>query len=130
VTGWRAAAALAAALACAHARGPEKVTTKHEPEAPDQPEERGVPPKGERPAVPAAPSALLSPGAIGAIQRALMDRGYLRSHQAGELDKPTSAAVRRFQEDEGLAATGMPDRETLRKLGVDPEKTYGREKRM
>ena len=31
-------------------------------------------------------------------------------------------ALRTFQESQGLAATGFPDHETLRKLGIDPKK--------
>jgi hypothetical protein len=87
-------------------------------------EERGVPPSGERPRVPASPRALLAPGAVAELQRALRERGLLRGHQPGELDRPTSAALRRFQQEEDLPDTGMPDRETLRRLGVDPEKAY------
>lgn len=96
------------------------------PESPDSPEEKGVPPKGERPRVPASPEALLAPGAVTDIQRALAEDGYLGAHRPGELDAATSAAVRRFQEAQGLAATGMPDRETLRRLGINPEAAYGR----
>lgn len=126
--------ALALALACAGRRSAQPVTpgpsgkeSSTRPESPDTPEEKGVPPKGERPRVPASPEALLAPGAVTDIQRALSEDGYLGAHQPGELDEPTSAAVRRFQEEHGLAATGMPDRETLRRLGIDPEAAYGRD---
>jgi peptidoglycan hydrolase-like protein with peptidoglycan-binding domain len=78
------------------------------------------------PRIPASPEALLAPGAVGELQRALAARGYIGRHRQGELDAATSAAVRRFQQDEGLAATGMPDRETLRRLGIDAEAAYGR----
>lgn len=119
----------ALALACAGRKGAEPVrSSPARPEAPDSPAELGVPPEGKRPRVPASPEALLAPGAVSEIQRALSARGFLRAHRNGELDRTTSAAVRRFQEDEGLAATGMPDRETLRRLGIDPEKAYGRDR--
>jgi peptidoglycan hydrolase-like protein with peptidoglycan-binding domain len=110
-------AALALSLAAAGCRRPE---------APDSAAAKGVPPKGARPRVPASPEALLAPGAVGRLQRALAERGLLGEHRAGELDDATSAAVRRFQEREGLAATGFPDRETLAKLGISPEDAYGR----
>jgi hypothetical protein len=98
------------------------------PEAPDEPAEKGVPPRGDRPRVPSAPEALLAPGAVGRIQHALETRGYLaEAHRGGELDAATSEGIRKFQEDEGLAATGMPDRETLDRLGVNPNAAYGRE---
>jgi hypothetical protein len=63
---------------------------------------------------------------VGEIQRALAERGLLGKHRKGELDEPTSAALRKFQGQEGLARTGFPDRETLRRLGIDPEQAYGR----
>lgn len=129
-----AAVSLAAlALACAGRKAAEPVgagtpgEARARPESPDSPEEQGVPPKGERPRVPASPEALLAPGAVTEIQRALAEEGLLGAHREGELDRPTSAAVRRFQAQQGLAATGMPDRETLRRLGIDPEAAYGRE---
>ena len=61
------------------------------------------------------------------LQRALAGRGFLGAHQEGELDDATSRALRKFQASEELAETGFPDRETLQKLGVDPERAYGRE---
>lgn len=138
-----ATALCAALLACAGARkqdgpGPRAPGDRPAPgkaegggaeaEAPDSPEEKGVPPRGGRPRVPASPEALLAPGAVEEIQAALADRGYLPGKfTEGELDAPTSAGLRRFQEDEGLAATGMPDRETLRRLGVGANEAYGRD---
>jgi peptidoglycan hydrolase-like protein with peptidoglycan-binding domain len=126
-----AALALVAALsACSRTRKAEKPDTAEaappKPEAPDRPSEKGVPPKEGRPRVPAAPEALLAEGAVGRIQDALAARGLLGKHQRGELDAPTSAAIQRFQKEEGLAKTGFPDRETLRRLGIDPEEAYGR----
>ncbi|HEX9401992.1 MAG TPA: peptidoglycan-binding domain-containing protein [Anaeromyxobacter sp.] len=58
------------------------------------------------------------------MQRALASRGLLHAHRDGALDASTSAALQKFQRDEGLAATGFPDRETLRRLGIDPEEAY------
>lgn len=96
-------------------------------EAPDEPAEKGVGAKPGRPQAPAAPEGLLTPGTIGALQQALADRGVLDArHRSGELDAATAAAIRRFQEKEGLAATGMPDRETLSRLGLDPDAAFGR----
>lgn len=129
-----AVAVLAAlALACAGRKAAEPVAEERpgqegaKPESPDSPEEKGVAPEGERPRVPASPEALLAPGAVTDIQQALSDAGHLGAHRAGELDAATSAAVRRFQEEQGLPATGMPDRETVRRLGLNPEAAYGRD---
>lgn len=121
------------ALAPAACRHPERASSPdtrggaQKPEAPDRPEEKGVPPEPGRPRVPASPEALFAPGAVKEIQRTLADRGFLGAHREGELDDATSRAVRKFQASEQLAETGFPDRETLQKLGVDPEQAYGRE---
>jgi hypothetical protein len=131
IPGRRAAALLlAAALAsCSRVRKvdrPDAPAPAPKAEGPDRPEEKGVPPEEGRPRVPASPEALLAEGAVGEIQRALAERELLGEHAGGELDEATSAALRRFQREEGLAETGFPDRETLRRLGLDPEEAYGR----
>jgi hypothetical protein len=130
VPGRAAAVALVAVLAaCGGVKKvgePAEERAPPKPEAPDEPSEKGVPPKEGRPRVPAAPEALLAEGAVTEIQRALAGRGLLGKHMDGELDAPTSAALRKFQRQEELAQTGFPDRETLRRLGIDPEKAYGR----
>jgi peptidoglycan hydrolase-like protein with peptidoglycan-binding domain len=124
-------ALVAGAVACRH---PQHVTDVPEKETPQTTEGRSaqkakasVHPGGGRPTVPSAPEGLLAPGAIGDIQEALAGRGFLKGHSKGELDAPTSAALRKFQQAQSLAATGFPDRETLEKLGLDPQKVYGRE---
>jgi hypothetical protein len=132
------AAALAILLAagCGHARKPPPSQPSDaaarqapapaggagEPDA----AEKGVPPEGDRPRVPASPDALLAEGAVAEIQEALVARGYLARHRKGVLDDATTAALRRHQREEGLAETGFPDRETVRRLGIDPEEAYGR----
>ena len=73
-----------------------------------------------------AVQALLVEGEIGKLQDALRQRGYLAQHRAGELDDPTTDALRKFQRDQGLAETGFPDRLTLQELGIDPEAAYGK----
>jgi peptidoglycan hydrolase-like protein with peptidoglycan-binding domain len=126
---WRPALALAVLLAagCAGAKKREPVRPVGEQrEQPDSPAEKGVPPRADRPRVPASPEALLAPGAVGEIQEALATRGLLGRYREGELDPPTSAAIRRFQAEEGLAETGMPDRKTIERLGLSPEAAYGR----
>ncbi len=77
-----------------------------------------------RPPLATSPEGLMVPGAVTKLQRALGDRGFLPAHETGDLDEETSAALRRFQEQEGLARTGAPDRETLRKLGLDPKDVF------
>ncbi len=111
----------AVALACRHprqARPPGPPTP--------QPAEQGARTAPGRPRVPSSPEGLLAEDAVAEMQRALARRGHLGEHREGTLDAPTSAAVRRFQEEEGLATTGFPDRETLQKLCIDPEHAYRR----
>lgn len=129
-----AAVALLAAPACRHGKEAPPAPTPEAtraPRAPERPpptsgEKGGVPPEGERPRVPASPDALLGEGAVHAIQDALSARGLLAAHEPGVLDDATAAALRKVQREEGLAETGFPDRETVRRLGVDPEKAYGK----
>src|SRR5690349_9591957 len=76
-------------------------------------EEPAPPPKVLRPptATPRPPiaeswTALLQPGAERQIEQRLIDRGYLESPATDRPDPRTYAALRRFQRDEGLPATG------------------------
>jgi hypothetical protein len=85
----------------------------------------GVPPRDGEPRIAASPQALLGPDTVVQLQQALVERRLLGPHRRGELDTPTSAAVRQFQQQQGLAATGVPDRETLTQLGVSAEHAYG-----
>lgn len=84
------------------------------------------PEKQGRPPLAAAPGGLFAPGGIEKLQKALVDRGYLDAKDAasGRIDEATSAAVRKFQGDQGLARTGNPDHETVRKLGLDPDQLF------
>ncbi len=70
------------------------------------------------------PQALLQPDAATRIQDALTKHGYLSHDRSGDLDRRTSAALRKFQEDHHLAGTGAPDHETLRQLGLDPRRIF------
>jgi hypothetical protein len=113
-------AALATAAACQTRRVARPAP---ETETPPGPEEARTAP--DRPPVPASPAGLLAPGAARKIRDALVDRGLLAKPSGGDaLDEAASAALRRFQTDEGLAATGFPDRETLRRLGLSPDEVY------
>jgi hypothetical protein len=130
----RALGAAALALACAACQT-RRVASADAPRADDAPpaqEGRAGPRErtdGAGPPVPATPGGLLAPGGARRIKLALAERGLLGQERVGrqggdELDEATSAALRRFQRDEGLAATGFPDRETLRRLGLEPADVY------
>jgi hypothetical protein len=75
--------------------------------------------------VPNSPSAVLQPGAAAQVQRALVDRGFLTGdYKNDELDGPTRAALRNFQNNEDLPATGIPDAETAKHLGLNPDRLF------
>lgn len=120
------AVALLAALSCAGGHKEQrKESTDGGPEHAKAEKQEGVKPRPDAPRVPATPEGLIGADAVREVQRALAHRGLLGAHREGDLDVPTSAAVKKFQEQQGLAATGMPDRETLRALGVSAERAYG-----
>lgn len=88
-------------------------------------------PGNERPENPKAapiassPEGLLQPGAVPSIHEKLKAAGYLADSEAKEaLDGPTRNAIRAFQRDRSLPATGLPDDETVRKLGLEPRAIF------
>jgi hypothetical protein len=69
------------------------------------------------------PGGMLDPKSMHAIQSALQKHG-VQAPSSGELDEETQTALRHFQEHEHIARTGMPDYDTLRRLGLDPKTIY------
>jgi hypothetical protein len=69
------------------------------------------------------PGGMLDPQSLKQIQAKLSKRGF-EAPQSGQLDEATEAALRKFQHHEKIAATGLPDFDTLRRLGLDPKKMY------
>ena len=67
------------------------------------------------------PAGLLVEGGVAELQRALEKAGF-EAGEPGKFDRKTTDALRSFQEREELPRTGAPDRETLKKLGLDPDK--------
>ncbi|MCA1827017.1 MAG: peptidoglycan-binding domain-containing protein [Myxococcales bacterium] len=84
------------------------------------------PQKPGRPPLAAAPGGLFVPGGVDQVQKALASRGYLDMSKAkqGEIDSATSDAIRKFQSDQGIARTGNPDHETVRRLGLDADALF------
>jgi hypothetical protein len=113
--------ALALAAGCRHA---QKTQAPAPEQAPGAGRAEGIPARKGRPAVPATPRALLGEKDLAEVQKALAGRGLLGEHRDGQLDAPTTQALEKFQRREGLAATGFPDRATVRRLGLDPERMY------
>jgi peptidoglycan hydrolase-like protein with peptidoglycan-binding domain len=89
------------------------------------PRDKGQPAEHGRPPLPATPSSLVTAAAARQLKAELRTRGFLENPSPGpELDAATSDALRKFQQEEGLAATGFPDQETLRRLNIDASEAY------
>jgi peptidoglycan hydrolase-like protein with peptidoglycan-binding domain len=114
---------LAASLACSHAETVAPPSAPNPPDAPSRlPSSKAVTPQTDpgHPDLAGSPSQLMAPGSADAIAAALRKRGLLAPDDNSS--KGMEQALRTFQNSQGLAATGFPDHETLRKLGIDPKK--------
>ena len=69
------------------------------------------------------PGGMLDPQSMKQIQGKLSAKGF-KVAESGQLDEATEAALRKFQAHEQIASTGLPDFDTLRRLGLDPKKVY------
>jgi hypothetical protein len=125
---WIALATLALG-GCAHTTTTDDGTEKkEEPKAEKEraakAERRDAEPRGTVP-VATKPEALLAPGADEKIRERLVANGYLADDA-----KPSVGAmrdsIRRFQRAQDLPATGVPDHETVERLGLDPDETFRR----
>jgi hypothetical protein len=90
------------------------------------PKQARKPQEPGRPPLAAGPDGLFVPGGVEKVQNALASKGYLDMSKAekGRIDAETSAGVRKFQEDQGIARTGNPDHETARRLGLDADALF------
>jgi hypothetical protein len=71
----------------------------------------------ERP-VRTTPGSMLDATSVKQIQ------SKLHIAETGELDDQTQAALKAFQKKQNQPQTGLPDYDTLRRLGLDPKKIY------
>ena len=62
-------------------------------------------------------------GDVKQIQSKLKQQGYDVGQVDGRLGRSTQQALRQFQEDKGIQATGRPDQQTLAALDVTPNGT-------
>ena len=67
-----------------------------------------------------APEGLLTPGAEQKIHDKLSAGGFMK----GDANASTGAALRRFQAAHDLPSTGVPDHETVRRLGLNPDDLF------
>lgn len=115
-------------IGCAHAKTTETVqpTVAEEPPATERvPRKPQAAPAGEKPkglTTPLAgePLGLLRPGAEQEIHDKLSAGGFMKENAKGS----TQAALRRFQAEHDLPATGTPDHETVRRLGLNPDDLF------
>lgn len=56
---------------------------------------------------------------VNEMQKALNEKGYAVGRVDGVVGPQTSNAIREFQRKEGLSATGQPDQQTLKALGIE-----------
>jgi peptidoglycan hydrolase-like protein with peptidoglycan-binding domain len=68
---------------------------------------------------------MFKPEGIKKVQAALFQRGNSDVKETGQLDGVTQTALRMFQKKEGLAETGMPNIDTVRRLGISPNEVLG-----
>jgi hypothetical protein len=111
---WMALLLLAVAGCHAHQVQAKQTTMEAPPKEPQVSSERPVR---------TTPGGMLDPKAMRQLQSALSRHG-VQAPSSGPLDEETQAALRKFQAREQMAQTGMPDYDTLRRLGLDPKKLY------
>jgi peptidoglycan hydrolase-like protein with peptidoglycan-binding domain len=63
-----------------------------------------------------------TPERYSQIQQALIDKGYLQGTATGVWGPESMAALKRFQEEQKLEATGKLDSLSLIRLGLGPKK--------
>ena len=56
---------------------------------------------------------------VNEMQKALKEKGYSVGRVDGVVGPQTTSAIREFQRKEGLSATGQPDQQTLKALGIE-----------
>jgi peptidoglycan hydrolase-like protein with peptidoglycan-binding domain len=97
---------------------------KPEPAAPKPESRKHTVRKAVQPEVAASPRNILEAGSVTKIQEALNSKGF-GVEKNGKLDSPTKEAIASFQKKEKIAATGLPDQLTLRRLDLDPKEIFG-----
>jgi hypothetical protein len=123
-------AVLVALAGCSHAKTTDEGKPAREatPEAKEEVEaqkSKPAPARAREPAskpedvpVTTSPAGLLAPGADDKIRDKLAAAGFAAD------GKSTKEALRRFQKANDLPATGSPDHETVKKLGLNPDEIF------
>jgi hypothetical protein len=110
-------------VACGHTKTTEKPPAEEEEAAPKAHESAKPPPAHpKKTPVVESPGELLAPGGEDQIRTKLVDGGYLDDAHSKSLE----GGLRKFQSAKDLPVTGVPDHETVRRLGLDPNKIFRR----
>jgi putative peptidoglycan binding protein len=118
-------------LACAHAKTTEAEQPQSAQKSPPAAEDHSAKRAAAEPAsksptaipVVGAPEGLLEPGAEPKIRDKLAAGGFL-GQGGDDHDASLREGLRRFQRAHDLPATGTPDHETVKKLGLDPNQIF------
>jgi hypothetical protein len=78
-----------------------------------------------RPAAPRQAGSGIPAERVTEIQNALIKAGYLEAPASGQYDDNTIQAMKQFQANNRLSATGTPSASTLKKLGVSKRSSDG-----
>jgi hypothetical protein len=118
-------------LGCAHTKTTDTSGVTEPPPGASPPIDRPPPSGGhahhaeptETGGIPVAssPEGLLAPGGEQDIRDKLVDGGYLKK---GDASQSTDAALRKFQKERDLPVTGIPDHQTVKALGLDPDRIF------
>jgi Putative peptidoglycan binding domain len=63
----------------------------------------------------------IAPARVTEIQQALIREHYMTGEPNGQWDATTTAAMKKFQADQGWQTKLMPDSRALKKLGLGPD---------
>lgn len=127
MTSWiRAACVLLFAVGCSHAKNTDATESPAEKQAEERPETKQrkkplAPEPASQPGdipVSTSPAGQLAPGADDKIRDKLAAAGFAPE------GKSYKEALRRFQGANDLPATGIPDDETVKKLGLPPGEIF------
>jgi hypothetical protein len=117
-----------AAVGCSHTETVRQPQTPRTQAAESPPRKGTVSRENVReggPPVPVSPEGELAPGQLEKIQDRLVRRGMLE-RKSGGLDETTRAALKKFQKSQDIPETGLPDQETVKRLGLDPDQVFAR----
>ena len=124
---WLGLALALSGLGCAHTKTTDATSVSEPPKGASPPSDRppakvhqGAETSGGIP-VASSPEGLLAPGGEQEIRDKLVDGGYLKKGDDGQ---STTSALRKFQKDKDLPETGIPDHQTVRALGLDPQRVF------